>query len=393
MHDSKSWRRNEYLGTAFGDLAAFLFVWSFIVIVIPASFALTSLTFADYALKPFFLDCDAPINARIMLAAVALITIALINCYSMNMVKKLQDLFNVAKLLGLFTIIGFGIYAISIGRYENLAAPFENSSTDPGRYALAFYSGVYSYSGWSFLNYVVEEIKNPNKVLPVSITFGLSAVIGIYLAVNIAYFTLLSPKEMIESSAVAFTFTEKIIGQYSWTMSVCVALSCLGFLNGSFLPASRTIFAAARKNHMPSVLALININYLTPITSILFMSFLSILCLFFDDVYILLNMTMLTEYIFIGGTVFGPLILRRTRPEMERPIRVNLLFPIFFTTICALIIGMSIHSKPTDSLLCFLVIGLGIPVYLIFVVAEKPIWLDQKINAFTIYVQKLTLSV
>ena len=41
---------------------------------------------------------------------------------------------------------------------------------------------------------------------------------------------------------------------------------------------------------------------------------------------------------------------------------------------------MSIHSKPTDSLLCFLVIGLGIPVYLIFVVAEKPIWLDQKIS-------------
>merc|ERR1712127_28273 len=393
MHDSKSWRRNEYLGTAFGDLAAFLFVWSFIVIVIPASFALTSLTFADYALKPFFLDRDAPINARIMLAAVALITIALINCYSMNMVKKLQDLFNVAKLLGLFTIIGFGIYAISIGRYENLAAPFENSSTDPGRYALAFYSGVYSYSGWSFLNYVVEEIKNPNKVLPVSITFGLSAVIGIYLAVNIAYFTLLSPKEMIESSAVAFTFTEKIIGQYSWTMSVCVALSCLGFLNGSFLSASRTIFAAARKNHMPSVLALIHVKYLTPITSIIFLLFLSILCLFFDDVYVLLEMTILSEYIFIGGTVIGLLYLRKTRPDFDRPIKVNYIFPVVFIIICIFIIGMVIVEKPFYSLMCFATIGAGIPVYFLFVVMKKPKAVDDKINAFTLWVQKLTVSV
>jgi hypothetical protein len=49
------------------------------------------------------------------------------------------------------------------GRIENLRNPFESSATDPAKYANAFYAGVYSYSGWSFLNYVVEEIKNPNK--------------------------------------------------------------------------------------------------------------------------------------------------------------------------------------------------------------------------------------
>ena len=74
---------------------------------------------------------------------------------------------------------------------------------------------------------------------------------------------------------------------------------------------------------MPSVLALINVEFLTPITSILFMSFLSILCLFFDDVYVLLKLTMLTEYIFIGGTVFGLLYLRKYRPEINRPIVVS----------------------------------------------------------------------
>lgn len=62
----------EYLGAAFGDLVAFLFVWGFVIIIVPASFALTALTFSDYALKPFFLDCEPPYYARLCLAAAAM---------------------------------------------------------------------------------------------------------------------------------------------------------------------------------------------------------------------------------------------------------------------------------------------------------------------------------
>lgn len=383
----------EYLGAAFGDLASFLFIWSFVIIVIPASFALTALTFADYALKPLYMDCDPPYHARLAFAALAIITITFVNCISTKWVTRLQNAFNIGKLVGLFAIMGFGAYALIIGRTENFEAPFEGSSTDPGTYATAFYAGVYSYSGWSFLNYVVEEIKNPNRVLPISITMGLTAVTLIYLFVNVAYFTLLSPKDMIDSNAVAFSFVEKLLGQVSWVMSFCVALSCLGFLNGSLLSASRAIFAAARKNHMPSVLALININYRTPITSIIFMSFLSILCLLFDDVLLLLKLTMLAEYVFIGGTVVGLLYLRKKSPDVLRPIRVNLFFPIVFVAVCFGIIAMTIYLTPGDSLLCFFVILCGIPIYGLFIVMDKPKALDDKINNFTIWVQKLTMSV
>ena len=75
----------------------------------------------------------------------------------------------------------------------------------------------------------------------------------------------------------------QIISGRSW-LSICV--------NGSIFSASRTIFAAARKHHMPSLLALIHTRYLTPITSILFMALLSTLCLLFDDVYVLLKVTL-----------------------------------------------------------------------------------------------------
>lgn len=97
------------------------------------------------------------------------------------------------------------------------------------------------------------------------------------------------------SSLKIKTFVEKVIGEYSWVISIFVCLSCLGYINGGFLSASRTIFGAvssicwrikegnkmksylfkllwkARKNHMPKCLAFINIKFLTPITSILFL--------------------------------------------------------------------------------------------------------------------------
>jgi amino acid transporter len=55
---------------------------------------------------------------------------------------------------------------------------------------------------------VVEEIKDSNRTLPRAILLGLSGVIAIYTCVNVAYFTLLSPKDMMASSAVAFSFVE-----------------------------------------------------------------------------------------------------------------------------------------------------------------------------------------
>ena len=82
---------------------------------------------------------------------------------SITWVNRLQHAFNAGKIAGLLAILGFGAYAISLNKFDNLINPFENSSDSPGQYAVAFQVGLYSFSGWSYLNFVVEEIKNPNK--------------------------------------------------------------------------------------------------------------------------------------------------------------------------------------------------------------------------------------
>lgn len=62
----------EYLMVSFGKLSGFLFIWTFIMIILPASFALTAITFADYVLQPFYPDCLPPKSARLLLAAASI---------------------------------------------------------------------------------------------------------------------------------------------------------------------------------------------------------------------------------------------------------------------------------------------------------------------------------
>lgn len=148
---------------------------------------------------------------------------------------------------------------------------FENTSTSPSRIALSFYSGLFSYAGWNYLNFVTEELKDPFRNLPRAIYISLPLVTTVYLLANIAYFAVLTPQEILESNAVAVTFGERILGVMAWIMPVFVALSTFGGLNGGIFASSRLFFVGARGHHLPSFIAMINVKYFTPMPSLLFL--------------------------------------------------------------------------------------------------------------------------
>ena len=59
----------EYIMTAFGGCAGFLFVWSQLIIIIPTANAVAALTFADYILQPIYSSCSSPFAPRLLIAA------------------------------------------------------------------------------------------------------------------------------------------------------------------------------------------------------------------------------------------------------------------------------------------------------------------------------------
>ena len=90
-----------------------------------------------------------------------------------------------------------------MGHTENLQDTMANTKWNVGNIAVAFYTGVFSYAGWNYLNFVTEELKEPEKNLPRAIVISLPLVTIIYLLANFAYFTVLTPSEILASDAVA----------------------------------------------------------------------------------------------------------------------------------------------------------------------------------------------
>lgn len=86
---------------------------------------------------------------------------------------------------------------------KNFEDPFVGAQVDPGKVAVAFYSGIFSYAGWNYLNFMTEELRNPYKNLPRAIYISLPLVTIIYVLANMAYLAVLEPKEMLASDAIA----------------------------------------------------------------------------------------------------------------------------------------------------------------------------------------------
>ncbi|XP_039931390.1 asc-type amino acid transporter 1 isoform X6 [Hirundo rustica] len=262
----------SYVTEIFGGLAGFLLLWSAVLIMYPTSLAVIALTFSNYVLQPIFPDCIPPYNASRILSMVCLLLLTWVNSSSVRWATRIQDIFTAGKLLALTLIIIVGFMQIFKGNYKELtpSSAFRFWMTPSvGHLALAFLQGSFAFSGWNFLNYVTEELVDPRRNLPRAIFISIPLVTFVYTFTNIAYFTAMSPQELLSSNAVAVTFGEKLLGYFSWVMPVSVALSTFGGINGYLFTSSRLCFSGAREGHLPSLLAMIHVEHCTPIPALL----------------------------------------------------------------------------------------------------------------------------
>lgn len=152
-----------YISEAFGPLPAFLYLWIALFILVPTGNAITAITFAQYILQPLWGTCEAPFGAVRLMAAATTCLLTVINCYNVKWVTRVQDIFTATKIFALCIIVIAGVYYLCLGHTEHFKDPMEETNFQPGYIALAFYSGLFSYSGWNYLNYVTEELKDPYR--------------------------------------------------------------------------------------------------------------------------------------------------------------------------------------------------------------------------------------
>ncbi|KAK5980780.1 hypothetical protein GCK32_001303 [Trichostrongylus colubriformis] len=391
---TKSGGDYAYLMEAFGPFVAFLRLWIESIVVRPCAITIMALTFALYLLRPIYPDCDPPAGSRELLAGSMIMVLCGVNCWSVKVTTTVQDWTTYGKVFALLIVIVTGLYRLIFGgpQYrDSFDQPFEGNFRDITSPAVAFYSGLFAYQGWAWLNFITEELINPKRNLPLAIMISMGLCTTIYALFNVALYAVISPDEMLISPAVAVLFAEKQFGRLAFVMPIFVVISTFGSVNGTIMTSSRLFFCGAREGQMPEILTMINKKLRTPIPSVIFTSFLSIMYLLVvGHIYVLINASQCTVWLAFAVVAMALIRLRYSMPDAPRPVKVNIAVPIVFTIGSLAFVSLSVIGAPRDTVFGLLIVLSAVPIYIVFIAYGKlPKFFRKLMYEFTVFWQKL----
>lgn len=150
-----------YMLRTVGKVVAFMFVFSFVIVMRPASATGIALSFAEYVVAPFYEGCTPPQLLVKCVAAGGILVLAVVNCVSVRLATGIQVLSLVVKVLAMAVITLGGVVMLFQGNTQNFENSFEGTNIGVSSIGIAFYQGLWSYDGWNTLNYLTEELKHP----------------------------------------------------------------------------------------------------------------------------------------------------------------------------------------------------------------------------------------
>ncbi|CAF1180369.1 unnamed protein product [Rotaria sordida] len=359
-----------------GDILAFVFNWANTFILEPSSVAILSLTFSTYFLSGIMDSCGPPIELVKMLAIFVVGVLGTVNGISVTAANRLNIAFVVCKTVTILVITIGGLVRIGQGYTQTLKSGFDGTANNPLSISLAFYSGLWAYSGWASLNSVTEELKNPKRNLWLSIVVALSSVIILYLLANISYFTVMNKAELLSSDAVAVTWGEAVLGPVVRLLPILISFSALGSANATIYTSGRYFMVGARYGYLPEIFSCIQKQRLTPLPSIILITILTIIYCIPSNIGNLIDFFSFVAWVFFGLTFVATICCKFTKPKAFRVIKVPIPIIIFMILVAIYLVIAPVISSPN--------VG-----YLIAVI----ILLVEKINMFFQEFFDLTIAV
>ncbi|KAI0471936.1 large neutral amino acids transporter small subunit 1 [Xylariaceae sp. FL0804] len=259
----------EYLRTCWGEFMGYLFTWTWVVLVKPAANALIANIFAHYLLEALWpLDPVSPWAIRIG-GVGCITTLTFLNCLGAAAGAKMANLFLLLKISALGTIIIVGFVVSLFGHGDGVPASgtgwfgWDRSPSDElslwawlGNSATAVFGALFCYGGWETAGFVVGDMVNPARDLPVVINGAMTIVIIGFFLTNAALYVCLPFEVMRQSSTVVVEFARRTLGDWGGLVfSLVVAASASGALNANVFATAKLCVAAAQRGYFPAVLA------------------------------------------------------------------------------------------------------------------------------------------
>lgn len=340
---------HDYLG----EIPAFICSWIYVLALRPVEVAVVVLTFAEYIVQPFShymtdLSADSMLMVIRLISVMALGLMTYINLTSVKLYVKVQNVFTVCKVAACVLIIGGGFFWLASGRTELLRHPFEGTTTSPGDIALAFYSGLWAYDGWTSAAIVTEEIERPEVNILRSILISVPLVTLLYVGMNLMYMSVLTVPEMAAAPAVAVSWAERALPPWlGFTVPLGVALATFGCGISVQFGVSRLCYVAGQEGHVPKVCSFVHIKKLTPAVAVALQGLLTLIFILAGNVIALIEFASFLTWVFYGLAMIALIVLRRTKPDAPRPYKVPIFIPWLVFIVSVFLAVMPIFKDPS----------------------------------------------
>jgi APA family basic amino acid/polyamine antiporter len=381
-----------FLREAYGDLPAFLFGWSSVMLIASGGLAAVSTALASFLasfvpLGAVFTTHDFHVLGQVVhwrlgiqqIVAVAVILLfSWINARGIQIGGKVQWVATVAKLGGIAIIVVGACLLSRGGSWEHLKTPVTATIAPAGigAFGAAMLAALWAYQGWSNVPMVAGEIEKPERNVPRALIFGMLIVILVYLVTNFAYFYALPFSEVMTANSTAYRDALPVAAKAAQTfssygaqiVSIAFMISAIGALNGITMMNARVPFAMARDGLFFGPLANLSETSSVPVNAIWFQGIWAcVLALSgtFDQITTSVIFAVWVFTALVGSSLF---VLRRKLPAAPRRYRTPG-YPVvsaLFVLVALWLVVNTLSASPVESAVGLFFIALGLPFFFYF---------------------------
>ncbi len=386
-----------YLKEAYNPLIAFLYGWCYFAVIQTGTIAAVGVAFGKFtaylipAVSEDLILFDFGFLKISPAQAVSIFTIILltfINSRGVKGGKIIQTVLTVTKIVCLFGLIVFGLTMMNsevwtmnwrdawhmFGFNKDHSIADYTIAVGLGAIASAMVGSIFSSDSWNSVTFIAGEMKNPQRNIGLSLFMGTLIVTIIYVSANLMYLSTMSLQDIAfaEKERVGVAAANVIFGPAGTiVIALMIMISTFGCNNGLILSGARVYYTMAKDGLFFKKAGVLN-RYSVPQYGLWVQCILASAWCVSGKYGDLLDMISFVVVLFYMLTIAGIFILRKKRPEADRPYKafgypvLPLIYIAMGTAFCLLLI----FYKPTYTWPGLIITLIGIPVYF-FALKEK----------------------
>lgn len=369
-----------FLREGFGKVTAFVFGWSYLMLVKPFAAGGIAFIFGEHLNQLLGTTWDVRITTTVMLLA-----LTIINYRGVGLATGVAKFLTAIKFGALAAIVILTL-SLAKGSWANFTPadgamqppPAAGQALQPLLLAIVnVMAGIlWTYDGWADVGSIAGEVKDPQRRLPRIYIAGTLGVIGIYVLVNVAYILLVPLGEMRrqyladDQFSIAPFVMQTLLGPAGATaLIVIIMLSTLGSSHSSVMTGARVSYAQARDGLLFRFIGHVHPRFATPDAALWSQVLLAIVAVWFlGSFQSLMESFVFTMWIFYGLAGASIFVLRARFPGRERPFRCPgyPVVPLLFVLSAFAMAALMIVKDPKQTLPWLGILIAGAPVYLIW---------------------------